>query len=100
MIETTITNSATTFTIGSSIGRKRLAKIQIGSVCCAPEVKTVTIDLVEREREGEQPAGEQRRPHLREGHVAERLPRVRSEVGRRLLERARQSAAAAPTALL
>ena len=38
----TITNSATTFTTGCSIGRKRFAKIQIGSVCCAPAVKIVT----------------------------------------------------------
>ena len=42
MIDTTITNSATTFTIGSWAGRERVAKIQIGSVCCAPDVKIVT----------------------------------------------------------
>ena len=40
--ETTITNSATTFTTGCSIGWKRFAKIQIGSVCWAPAVKIVT----------------------------------------------------------
>ena len=42
MIDATITNSATTFTIGSCAGRERVAKIQIGSVCCAPDVKIVT----------------------------------------------------------
>ena len=37
-----MTNSATTFTTGSSRGRAKFVKIQIGSVCCAPEVKMVT----------------------------------------------------------
>ena len=86
MIETTITKSATTFTIGSSAGRESVAKIQIGSVCCGAGREDRDDDLVEREREGEQPAGEQRRPQLRERHVAERLPAVGAEVGRRLVE--------------
>ena len=38
-----MTKSATTFTIGWSSGRARVAKIQIGSVCSAPDVNTVTI---------------------------------------------------------
>src|SRR5207344_81554 len=48
-------------------------------------------DLVEREREGEQRPREQRRAQLRERHVAEGLPRVGAEIGRRLLERARHA---------
>ena len=43
MTETTITNRATTLTMGWSSGRASVAKIQIGSVCSAPEVKTVTM---------------------------------------------------------
>ncbi len=43
--------------------------------------------LVEGEREREQRAGQERRAELREGDEAERLPRVRAEVGRGLLER-------------
>ena len=61
MIEITITISATTLTTGSWLGRKRLLKIQIGSVCSpAPIVNVRDDDLVEREREGEQRAGDQR----------------------------------------
>src|ERR1051325_9877077 len=47
-------------------------------------------DLVPREGEREQPTGEERRPHLREGHEAEGLPRVGAEIGGRLLQRARE----------
>ena len=43
MIEITITTSATTLITGSSFGRARFAKIQIGSVWSEPAVKTVTI---------------------------------------------------------
>ena len=86
MIETTITNSATTFTIGCSIGRNRFAKIQIGSVCCAPDVKIVTTTSSHESAKASSAAREQRRPELRERHVAERLPGVRAEVLRRLLE--------------
>ena len=44
MIEITITITATTLTIGSWLGRKRLVKIQIGSVCSpAPIVNVVTM---------------------------------------------------------
>ncbi len=42
MIDAMITKSATTFTIGSCAGRASVAKIQIGSVCSAPDVKIVT----------------------------------------------------------
>ena len=42
MIETKMTKSATTLTMGSSRGRPKFVKIQIGSVCCAPDVKIVT----------------------------------------------------------
>ena len=74
MIEITITTSATTLMIGSWFGRARLAKIQIGSVWSAPDGEDGHDHLVEREPEGEQAAGEQRRPQRRERHVAERLP--------------------------
>ena len=44
MIEIRITRTATTLTIGSSLGRKRLEKIQIGRVCSpAPIVNVVTM---------------------------------------------------------
>ena len=43
IIESRITNTATTFTIGSWFGRDRLLRIQIGSVWSAPAVKVVTI---------------------------------------------------------
>ena len=51
-------------------------------------------DLVERQREREQPAGQQRRAHARQGHPAEGHERIRAEVRRRLLRRARQPAQA------
>src|SRR3954454_6538170 len=49
-------------------------------------------NLVPRERKREQRSGEQRRPHLRERHEAEGLPRVGSKVGGRLLQGAREPA--------
>ena len=52
-------------------------------------------DLVEREREREQPAGDQRGRDHRQRHEAERLPAVGAEVRRRLEQRAATSAAAA-----
>ena len=42
--------------------------------------------LVEREREGQQRASEERGAHLRKHHEAESLPVVRAEVGRGLVE--------------
>ncbi len=38
-----MTKSATTLTIGSSSGRASVEKIQMGSVCFAPDVNTVTM---------------------------------------------------------
>src|SRR5437773_1395211 len=43
-------------------------------------------DLVPGEGEREERPCQQRRPHLRKGHIAERLPGIRAEVGRRLLQ--------------
>src|SRR5438105_3748595 len=50
--------------------------------------------LVEREREREQAARDERRRDRREGDVAERLPAVGAEIHRRLGERARHAAQA------
>src|SRR5439155_16616628 len=49
-------------------------------------------DLVEREREREQPAGEQRRADRRQRDVEERLPRVCAQVHGSLLDRPRGAA--------
>ena len=87
MIDATITNSATTLTIGSCAGRERVAKIQIGQRLLGARREDRDDDLVEREREREQPARQERRAHLREHHVPERLPVVGAEVGGRLVER-------------
>ena len=46
-------------------------------------------DFVEGEREGEQAAREERRPELREGDKAKRLPGVGAEIRRGLLEERR-----------
>ena len=88
MIEATITKSATTFTIGSSAGRARVAKIQIGSVCSAPDVKMVTTTSSNESANDEQPTCEERRAELREHDVAEGLPVVGAQVGGGLVERA------------
>ena len=60
MMVIAITNSTTTLTCGSCWPRRMLPKIQSGSVFCAPAVNVVTIDLVERQREREQAAGDER----------------------------------------
>ena len=87
MIEIRTTITATTLMIGSCWPRKRLLKIQIGSVCVAgAERERGDDDLVEGEGEGEQAAGDQGRLHVRQGDVAEGLPGVGAEVGRGLLE--------------
>ena len=90
MIEIRITITATTLTIGSWLGRKRLVKIQIGRVSWpAPIVNVVTMISSNESAKASSAAGDQRRAHVREGDVAERLPGVGAEVGRGLLERAR-----------
>ncbi len=43
MSDSRMASTATTLTIGSCRGRERLAKIQIGSVCCWPAVNVVTM---------------------------------------------------------
>ena len=82
IVESRIRNTATTFTTGSWFGRERLLRIQIGSVWSRAGGERRHDHLVEREREREQRAGEERRAQLRERHVAERLPR-RPRRGRR-----------------
>lgn len=69
-------------TSGNWFGRRKLLKIQSGSVWVpAPDVNLVTIDLVEREREGEQGPGDQRRPDRWEGHPPEGRERVGPGIG-------------------
>ena len=63
MSDSTITKTATTLTTGCPIGRKRFAKIQIGSVCCVAAGEDRHDDLVERQREREQAAGQERAAH-------------------------------------
>ena len=92
MIEIRTTIRATTLTIGSWLGRKRLVKIQIGSVCWpAPIVKVVTMISSKESAKASRP---RRRAPCAVGQrdVAERLPGVGPEVGRGLLERARDPA--------
>ena len=86
MIDSRITTTATTLTTGSWFGRDRLRRIQIGRVVGSDRERRHD-DLVEAEREREQGAREHRRAERREGHVTERLPAVRTQFHRRLLER-------------
>ena len=77
MIEIRITSTATTLTIGSWLGRERLLKIQIGSVCSpGADRERGDDDLVEGEAEGEQAAGDEGRLHARQGDAAEGRPGV------------------------
>ena len=66
MIESRITITATTLTIGSWFGREKLLRIQIGSVSSpAPIVNVVTmISSKERAKASSAPATE-RRAHVR-----------------------------------
>ena len=89
MIDKRITKTATTLTIGNWFGRERFARIQIGSVSCPTDRERRHDHLVERKREREQRAGDDRRRDLWSRHVAERLPRVGAEIHGRLVERAR-----------
>ena len=89
----TIRATATTLTIGRWFGSRRLARIQIGSVCSVPAVKVVTmISSNDRANASRPPARSAVR--RRQRHVPERLPGVGAEVHRRLLERARRAAQA------
>ena len=91
MIEIRITNTATTLTIGSWFGREKLLRIQIGSVSSpAPMVNVVTMISSKESAKASRAPATRARPHVRQRHPAERLPRRRAEVGRRLLERGRQ----------
>ncbi len=77
-----MTNTATTLVMGRSRGRNSSLKNQMGSVRSCPDVKIGDDDLVERQREGEHAAREQRRAHLRQQHGPERLPAVGAEIHR------------------
>ena len=90
MIESRITNTATTLTIGSWFGREKFVEDPDRQrVVAGPDRERGDDDLVEGEREGEQRPGDERRAHVRQRDEAERLPGRRAEVGRRLLERGR-----------
>ena len=78
-----------TLTSGTWLASRKLWKIQIGSVLTPPGQEDRDDDLVERQRERQQAAGDQGRPKGRERHVAERLEGVGSKVGRRLFEETR-----------
>ena len=93
MIESRITSTATAFTIGSWFGREKLLRIQIGSVSSpAPTVNVVTMISSNDSANASSAAGDERRAHVGERHQPEGLPRAGAEVGRGLLERARQPA--------
>ena len=95
MIEIRITITATALTIGSWLGRKRLRKIQIGRVSSpAPIVNVVTMISSKERAKASRPPATRARLHAREGDVAEGLPGVGAEVGRGLLEGARDAAQA------
>ena len=95
MIVIASTNTTTAFTSGSWLPVRIAPKIQSGSVFCAPDGERRDDHFVEREREREQRAGDQRGREHRQRDVAERLERVRAEVGRRLHQRRRTSGGAA-----
>ena len=86
MIVSTMTKSAIAFTIGSSCAGPKFVKIQIGNVCLRAGGEVRYDDLVERERECQQPAGE--KAVRATGTITCRnvVPAVRAEIGRRLLE--------------
>ena len=87
MIEIRITITATTLTIGSSLGRKRLREDpDRQGFFAGADRERGDDDLVEGEGEGEQAAGGEGGSHAREGDEAEGLPGVGAEVGRGLLE--------------
>ena len=85
MIDTTITNSATTFTIGCSMAEEVREDPDRQRLLGAGR-EDRDDDLVERQREREQSAREEGRAHLRERHVTERLPGIRPEVRRCLVQ--------------
>ena len=92
MIEIRITITATTLTIGSWLGAEEVAEDpDRQGFFAGADRERGDDDLVEGEREGEQAAGDQRRAHAREGDAAEGLPGVGAEVGRGLLEGARDA---------
>ena len=67
MIDASTSTAATTFTTGPWFGRERFWKIQIGSVVTpGGAVKQGDDDLVERQAEGQERAGDQRAAHQRE----------------------------------
>ena len=65
-------STATTLVIGRSRGRNSSLKNQIGSVRSLPAVNMRDDDFVERQREREHAAGEERGGDLRQHHVAGR----------------------------
>ena len=77
--------------------RRTLEKITIGKVVEAgPGGEAGDDEIVERQREGQQPARRQRRRDQRQGDDGEHLERPRAEIERRLLERAVEGLRAAP----
>ena len=64
---TSMTTSATTFTIGRFRGRRMLLKMNFGSVSCGPGGEVRHDDLVERQRERQQRPGHERGADRREG---------------------------------
>ena len=88
MIVTSTIRKTTTLTCGSCWPRRIWPKIQIGSVLLRAGGERRHDHLVEREREREQAAGDERRRDRRERDVAERLDAVGAEVHRRLGQRA------------
>ena len=64
-----------------------IPRIQIGSVVTPdPAVNVVTMISSKLRGEGEQAAGEQRRPQLREGDQPERRPQAGPQIGGGVLE--------------
>ena len=86
MIDTSRTKSATTFTIGLVVGAGERREDPDRERLLRARGEDRHDDLVERQGEREQASGKQRGPQLRQQHVAEGLPGVGAEIGRRLVE--------------
>ncbi len=90
-----MTSRATTSTIGSLFGPEEVVEHPDRQRLLArPDREQGHDDLVERQSEGEQRAGGQRRAHRRDRDEAERLPRVGAQIGGGLLDRSRRAAKA------
>ena len=78
-----------TLTSGTWLARRKLWKIQIGSVLTPPARKIVTMTSSNDSANASRPPAISAERRAGKRHVAERLERVGAKVGRRLLERPR-----------